>query len=219
MERAGIVFFDPHENWLIYERALPHWSQAGTLCFVTWRAGDSLPKSALSRLDREIAEIVRSHGLSPNGVWQNELKHLSRIQRGRIQWQLFATKDKYLDRGYGECLLERPELSEIVEESLRKFDGDRYILTDSVVMPNHVHFLAAFEDESRFLKQNEEWKRYTARAINKVIGRKGQLWQVDQFDHLIRSPEQFEHYRRYIADNPRAAFLSPGQFRYYRSNA
>jgi hypothetical protein len=24
----------------------------------------------------------------------------------------------------------------------------------------------------------------------------GEFWQVEQFDHLVRSPEQFEHYRR-----------------------
>jgi hypothetical protein len=33
---------------------------------------------------------------------------------------------------------------------------------------------------------------------------------------LIRSPEQFEHYRRYIADNPKRAELSAGMYRHFQ---
>jgi putative transposase len=87
-----------------------------------------------------------------------------------------------------------------------------YLLTDVVVMPNHAHFLCAFLDEGNFLKQCTEWKRYTGRQINQLIRRSGEFWQVDQFDHLIRSPGQFEHYRRYIANNPVKARLSPGSY-------
>jgi hypothetical protein len=38
---------------------------------------------------------------------------------------------------------------------------------------------------------------------------------VDQFDHLARSPEEFEYYRQYIKQNPISAGLKPGQFLYY----
>ena len=104
----------------------------------------------------------------------------------------------------------------IVEDGLRKFDEDRYFMTDLVVMPNHVHFIAAFRDEESFLKQCTDWKRYMARQINRAVGRKGDYWQVDQFDHLIRSPEQFDHYRLYIAENPVQASLAASQFRHYQ---
>ncbi|MSR59942.1 MAG: hypothetical protein EXS05_20275 [Planctomycetaceae bacterium] len=103
--------------------------------------------------------------------------------------------------GPGACLLRRRELAEIVAQSLKKFDGDSYELTDFVVMPNHIHLLVAFPDEPLMLKQCANWKRYTARRINEASSERGEFWQEDAFDHLVRSPEQFEYYRRYIADN------------------
>jgi len=79
-----------------------------------------------------------------------------------------------------------------------------------------VHFLCAFGADPEMLKQCTTWKRYTSRQINRRSGRTGEFWQVDQFDHLIRSPEEFEHYRRYIAENPGKAGLKKGQYRHYR---
>lgn len=109
-------------------------------------------------------------------------------------------------------MLRTPKLAQIVADSLLKFDGDRYELTDFVVMPNHVHLLAAVLDEEAMLAQCEGWKHFQAVQINRVIGSSGRFWQQDGFDHLDRSSEQFEHFRRYIADNPRKARLSPGEF-------
>ncbi len=121
-------------------------------------------------------------------------------------------------------------------QSLRYFDGDRYVLTDAVVMPNHVHLLVALRDEDMLLQQCTSWKHFTAVKINTWLqerevpktsrgatgpresqGRResGEFWQVEQFDHLVRSPEQFEHYRRYVRDNSRLAGLPEGVARYY----
>ena len=36
--------FDPKQEFCIVERRLPHWSQAGTITFVTWRTWDSIPE-------------------------------------------------------------------------------------------------------------------------------------------------------------------------------
>ncbi len=100
----------------------------------------------------------------------------------------------------------------IVADSLRKFDGDRYDLTDFVVMPNHVHLLVAFQDQETMLKQCESWKHWQATQIHRVTHETGRFWQQDGFDHLVRSCEQFEHLRRYIANNPKIAHLAPGEF-------
>ncbi|MEJ7594383.1 MAG: hypothetical protein WKF77_22850 [Planctomycetaceae bacterium] len=71
-----------------------------------------------------------------------------------------------LDKSYGACVLRDPVNAKIVADSLRKFDGDRYWLTDFVVMPNHVHLLVSFADDDSMLRQCEGWKRFTARTIN-----------------------------------------------------
>jgi putative transposase len=62
------------------------------------------------------------------------------------------------------------------------------------------------------LTQCESWKHYTAVQLNRRLRRRGRFWQQDGFDHLVRSAEQFEYLRRYIADNPHRASLSPGEF-------
>jgi hypothetical protein len=59
------------------------------------------------------------------------------------------------------------------------------------------------------------WKRFTALEINRQLSRRGMLWQVEQFDHLVRSLEQFDHLRTYIAENPKKARLKAGSYRWY----
>jgi type I restriction enzyme R subunit len=216
MDKADISFFDPKADWTVIERGLPHWSQDGCVCFVTWRLNDSLPLSALDRIEREVRELLIDAGFSPQGNWKQELAKQTSRRRGEIQWKLFAVRDKYLDQGFGACYLTDPQCSSIVIDSLKKFDMEKYFLTDAVIMPNHAHFLCAFSDGERFLKQCTEWKRFTGRQINKTLGLSGEFWQVDQFDHLVRSPEQFEYYRRYIAENPQKAGLPRGAYAYFR---
>jgi len=94
----------------------------------------------------------------------------------------------------------------------------RYYLSDYVVMPNHVHILVAFPTEEAMLKQCESWKHYTARQINGLLQRRGRLWQQDAFDHLVRSPDEFDRLRAYIADNPRAAGLRSDEYLHYQKD-
>ena len=115
----------------------------------------------------------------------------------------------------GDCVLRRPELSEIVAESLLKFDGERYDITDFVVMPNHVHVLCAFKSDDGMVKQCENWKHYQATQINRRIGKRGRFWQQDGFDHLVRSIDRFEAIRRYISRNPTISGLGPAEYRHY----
>ena len=214
MKKQDISAFDSENSFSILERRLPHWSQAGALCFITWRLADSLPNSVLQRLEVEIKELLVGEGLSAAN-WKSELARRDPMTRGRVRWKLFVTREQYLHAGYGRCWLAEYECASHVLDALQHFDEQRYFLTDAVVMPNHVHFLCAFGSEDLMLKQCEDWKRFTARGVNKSVGRKGELWQVDQYDHLVRSEAQFEHYRRYIKNNPAAAGLKTGQFLHY----
>jgi len=212
---SGIQFFDPDQDFSVSWRNLPHWAQAGTVCFITWRTADSLPAEVVERMNKERERLLLDHGLDPHGDWKAALAKRPSIVRGQIQWALFQIWDRSLDLGLGACVLRDPAMSALVGESLLHFDGDRYLMTDYVVMPNHVHLLVAFRDEDAMQKQCESWKRYTGRRINAAFAQTGVFWQVEQFDHLVRSPEQFEHYRRYIADNPRRARLRAGEYRHY----
>jgi len=208
-------FFDPKQDYTVASKQLPHWSQAGTLAFITWRTADSLPKQVQLEITRERRQLLEKLGLDPQRDCKAALQKLPAAERGRVRWSLFRLWDERLDAGSGGCVLGRPELSKIVEESLLHFDCERYVIADSVVMPNHVHLLAAFPDEDAMMSQCTSWKRYTGRQINGLLGQDGEFWQVEQFDHLVRSEEQFQHYRRYIAENPRKARLAARSFRWY----
>jgi REP element-mobilizing transposase RayT len=211
----GLQFFERAREHTICWKSLPHWAQAGTLSFITWRTADSLPAAAIARLADERQLLLRRFGLSPDGDWRGDLGRLPPADRGCVQWSLFAAWDDELDRAAGACLLVRHDLSRIVADSLLYFDGVRYELTDFVVMPNHVHLLVAFHEEEMLLRQCRSWKRFTGRQIQATLGTRGQFWQVDQFDHLVRREEEFLRYRHYIAENPKKAGLPSGAYRHY----
>lgn len=109
-------------------------------------------------------------------------------------------------------MLRDPGAAALVADALRHFDGERYALGDFVVMPNHVHLLVGLIGDTEIESQCKSWKSYSAREINLFTGRRGRLWQAESFDHLVRGPEQFERFRRYIAENPAKAGLNPGDY-------
>jgi hypothetical protein len=205
--------FDPKQEFSIVQRRLPHWSQAGTLSFITWRTSDSIPRRVLESWLADRADWLLQHGIEPDSSsWAAQLRRLAPHLLEEFRERVANRWDEDLDRCHGACLLRQPALARVVGESLLHFHRKRYELTDFVVMPNHVHVLAAFPDEQAMLGQCESWKRFTATSINRALGRKGRFWQQDSFDHLVRSPEQFAQLRSYIADNPRRAGLGPGEF-------
>ena len=208
--------FDPKAEWQVVERRLPHWSQAGAICFLTWRTDDSMPKAVLHAWHEERHHWLRRHGIdAADPSWRESLHRLDRSDVREFLDQLWNRWHDELDACHGACPLKRPEAAEIVAKSLHHFDNQRYLLFDWVVMPNHVHIQAAFPDEDAMLAQCESWKHYTAVRLNKLLGHRGRFWQVDGFDHLVRSDEQFHYLRGYTGDNPRRAKLRPGEFLRY----
>jgi putative transposase len=210
--------FDPKGEFAIQEHCRPHWSQAGAVVFITFRTHDSIPREVLQRWDREKHEWLRRRGELTTGLhWSDVLPQLPERVRAEFRREFNRTREMFLDTCHGQCLLRKPELARIVAESLLHFDGLRYRMGDFVVMPNHVHLLAAFPTEESMKEQCDSWLHFTAFRINQVTGGKGHFWQEEPFDHLVRSPEQYVYLRQYIEDNPTKAGLRVGEYRYYRS--
>jgi putative transposase len=208
--------YDRQAERTVFWRKLPHWSQAGTLCFIIWRTWDSMPATVVRRWLTERDEWLRGQGIAPSRTdWEAMVRDWPLSRQRTFREFVSRRWSEHLDELHGACLLRRPELAQHVYDSLRHADGDRYCLTDFVVMPNHVHLLAAFATEEAMLELCESWKHFTARKINRAVGRFGRLWEQDAFDHLVRSPEEFERLRSYIADNPAAAKLSPCEYLHY----
>jgi hypothetical protein len=45
-------------------------------------------------------------------------------------------------------------------------------------------------------------KGASAHGINKMLGRKGRVWQTESFDHVLRSSENVDAKIAYVAENP-----------------
>jgi type I restriction enzyme R subunit len=212
--------FDSCAALQITERRLPHWSQPGAVAFITWRLHDSMPNEVLKQWFNERRQMLASRGIDPDHPeWQEHLSRLDSKTRHNILHILQTRWHDSLDSGLGTCVLRTPALSKIVADSLQHFDGQRYILIDFVVMPNHVHLLAAFPDEDGMLAQCKSWKHFTATQINKNLGRSNRLWQQDAFDHLVRSEGQLGYFREYIKTNPEKARLQSGEYVHFSKKA
>jgi REP element-mobilizing transposase RayT len=213
-------FFDPTDHVAITERKLPHWAQAGTVCFITWRTHDSMPNAVLAKWFAERDQWLRGHGIEPAATdWQRQLAQLAPALVAEFHGAFTTRWQDALDAGHGECVLRRPELAQIVARSLLHFDNDRYAMHSFVVMPNHVHLLVTFPDEAAMLAQCESWKHFTATQINRRLGRAGRFWQPDAFDHLVRHEAQFARLQQYIAENPSKAGLKAGEYVYSSPHA
>jgi len=97
--------------------------------------------------------------------------------------------------------LRQDEMRQIVENCLRHFPDVRYSLYAFVVMPNHVHVLFMPEEgfDGRGIVQ--DWKSFSAKEINRALGKKGVVWQKESYDHLVRNVREFDRCRAYIRGN------------------
>jgi REP element-mobilizing transposase RayT len=209
--------FDPEGELRVTAGNLPHWFQPQATYFITFRAEDSIPVEVAELWRRRRDDWLQRHGIdATQPKWKADFSQLPAGQRKEFHTTFSREYFEYLDRGHGSCVLKDPTLASIVADSLVHFDGDRYHIGDFVVMPNHVHFLTCLFGATNLEKQCYSWKKYTAAQINRAIGRRGRFWQEESFDHLVRTPEEFERFRRYIFENPTRAKLRSGEYLYRR---
>jgi REP element-mobilizing transposase RayT len=195
------MFLDPEKSIDKHRVNLPHWQQGEAWLFVTWRLADSLPEAVVKKLDERRKQWEAKHPKP----WDVELMK----ENNRLFTLAF---EDLLDEAHGSCVLRDPAMSGKVADALRHFHRERYALDCFVVMPNHVHVLFRPLGENRLEDIVGSWKRFTAREINKALGKEGALWQREYWDRLVRGERHFRWAREYIARNPEK--LLPGTFEY-----
>ncbi len=208
--------FDPKQEVQIREGKLPHWYQPGVTYFVTFRTADSVPQSLAKAWHVDRDQWLRDQGIEPSQPNWKSLLTVNHDISQKYHTRFTQAFMEYLDRGLGDCRLREPAIAEILAKSLKHFDGEKYQLGDFVIMPNHVHLLVCLLGDTTIEGQCYSWKKYTAGQINRCLNLRGRFWQEESFDHLVRSPEQFEHLERYIADNPIKAGLRSGEYLYWK---
>ena len=96
-------------------------------------------------------------------------------------------------------------------QSLLQGNGMKFRLHALVVMPDHVHLaLSALADDQGPFGMPEIMqgiKGASAHRVNRIMQRKGPVWQEESFDHVPRSYESLEVEVEYIRQNPVRAGL------------
>jgi REP element-mobilizing transposase RayT len=194
--------FDRQRGAATHSRNLPHWRQEGATHFVTFRLVDSLPQELLEQLRREREEWLRRY--------PGELDPERKAQLSEFLWEW---QEQHVDQCRGECWLAKPAVAHVVEEALRHFDGDRYLLGHYVIMPNHIHTLVRPLLGMELSEILHSWKSCTATQANRELNRRGAFWQEESFDHIVRDELALEKFERYIRENPSKANLAADRYR------
>ena len=173
---------------------LPHWETTSVIYHVSFRLADSVPECLIRQWNYERNRLLN--------IARSESRILSNEEVRRLQFLYSDRIERYLDAGYGSCILREEIAAKIVKESLEFFNHQKYMLHSWCIMPNHVH--TVFEMLGGTLQREvlRSWKSYTAHAINKVLGRSGQLWQRDSYNHIIRSEKEYYNQMWYVWNNP-----------------
>jgi REP element-mobilizing transposase RayT len=93
-------------------------------------------------------------------------------------------------------------------------NGTKFDLKVAVVMPEHVHLIfTPWVDEKAMEVYSlaeimDAIKGASAHKVNKMLGRKGRLWQPESFDRVLRSSESLDAKMEYLLENPVRAGLA-----------
>lgn len=182
---------EDHKGW--YHRDIPHFDAGNYTQFITFRLADSLPQSILMQVAEEL---------------KKEREHLPEERIKKLEY--------YLDQGIGSCILKDPACAGIVEDSLKFLDRRSYSLISWVVMPNHVHLMARFDEGQSLSKAMHSLKSFTAHELKKLHPEMETIWQAESFDRYIRSEDHYLGRVQYIHENPVVAGLCerPEDFRW-----
>ena len=187
---------------------LPHWERGGGTYFVTFRLAETLPEHVLHAWKAEQERMEAAARGQGRELTEQERRKLRELYTERVE--------AYLDAGRGSCWLRDERIAGLVVRALRFFDGQRYRLHAWCVMPNHVHVVLT--EQSRqdagatgnavpLASVLHSWKSYTAKEANRILGRRGEFWQREYYDHLIRDEEDFYRRIEYTLQNPVKAGL------------
>lgn len=189
-------------------RRLPHWTCEAVIYWITFRLADSLPQDKLNQWWEERRVWLRHNPLP----WSDQ------------QWRVYGTRfgdrlEGWLDAGHGSRALARGDVRAAVRDCLLRFEGERLRLHAAVIMSNHVHLLMETLHGHNLPELTKGMKGASARKANQLLGISGQFWLDESFDHIVRSEAQYDHYVRYIVENPAKASLCEHEYWLYRCNA
>jgi putative transposase len=194
-----------------YSRNLPHYQPVEALYSVVFRLGGSLPIETILRL-RE--ERTKRENRIKNSDKKKVKEYLTTLQE-----EYFYKFDSLLDCSTtGPKWLHDDAVAKITADAIHFLDGERYTLVVYTIMPNHVHLVVALDGKqaAEILSEKIPYalarilhslKRHTALESNRVLHRKGEFWQHESYDHIVRDSGELKRIVEYIISNPVTAKL------------
>lgn len=186
----------------VYQRHLPHWRQDGATYFVTFRLADSIPQAQQRALQRWRRIWAGSH---PDPRSEDAWRELAREITGRTE--------RWLDDGFGQCELRRADDSELMQENLLRFQGQRHFVSCFTIMPNHVHVVLRALPGHELEILLKDLKGFVARQVNRLLGRRGKFWKEESYDRIVRDEEHLYRIVQYFGRNPAKAGLPEAEWR------
>jgi len=97
----------------------------------------------------------------------------------------------------------KPLLAQIVGDTIQWLHHQNYWQYKAfVVMPDHVHIIFVLGQKTNLSKAMNAFGKYTARKINGLSGKKGQVWQRGFYDHCLRNEDSYLRHLKYVWENP-----------------
>lgn len=211
---------------------LPHWFIPGAAHFVTYRLAETLPLEVMKRLqanrDRQLNRAQPNREVAHKQFFADYDRHLDRV----------CSKDWLIRSGVPDLIIENLLHHHGTKYQLLEFaimPNHVHVLlfpinSTQAGSPNNnqpidsvdeaASFVGKFRKPGEFFSGEVEdsnsplssimhsLKSYTANQINKHLGRKGQLWQHESYDHWVRDEDELMRIAEYIALNPFRAGLA-----------
>lgn len=233
--KLPFIPFDRDAGFEQTQRRLPHREQPGCTYFVTWRLADSVPLDVLKQWKAEREVFLQCHPKPWDTITQKA--YGEQFERRLERWadqghgachlrvpevrEVVTTALHYFDQRRYD-LVSYVVMPNHVHVLVRPYGGSAAECDADI--PVCTSGRGDGEVSGRSSRQEcllhpgslagilKNWKGFTAREINKRLGRRGTLWMDESFDHAVRSEAQLKRFADYIRDNPRNAHLSEGTF-------
>jgi putative transposase len=189
-----------------YVRHLPHQHPEGAIFFVTTRLHGSIPAGAKQALVSEAERVSRTLGAMPDPAQRTREAFLAHRR-------LFGQWDAALGAATcGPVWLEQECVAQLLAGCLHERQDKLWDLLAFCIMPNHLHVvftpLADAAGKARSVTAiMQVLKGYTAHRANQILGRKGQFWQHESYDHWVRDAGELSRIVAYVLNNPVKAGL------------
>ena len=141
-------------------------------------------------------------------IVRDEAPHARLLRRGRVSQsgRIYLVTTVTATR---EPLFLNFCVGRVVVDALRWLQNQARATTLAyVLMPDHLHWLFELQEASTLSRVMHSLKSYSARQINRLLGREGSsVWQTGFHDHAVRREEDIIKLARYVVENPLRAGL------------